>query len=210
MSNGKIDHLVICDFDGTIIDCDSVDKIIEEYSINKNWISYEKLWKNEEIDEYICLKNQAESIRINDFDFKYFTSNLKLRHGFIDFVNFCNENGISLIIVSDGFMKIISNVLVINNLDLPVIANDIKFIADYRITFNPKDRLICEKEKLIYLHKDDVVKQIKKNCNKLVYIGDGNSDIKSIGHADIIFARSSLEKYCKKNNIPFFELLIFF
>lgn len=211
MNKPKIPNtIIVCDFDGTIIYKDSIDELLKCHSIDNKWEMYEKLWVGGKIDEYICLKNQMNSIRIDQSGFRLFLLKLTLRNGFVQFINFCKINFIPVIIISDGFETTISKLLKLNDLKIPLIANDIKFISKNKITFNPRKRLIRNNGKLIYLHKDDIVRKIKENSKRIIYIGDGTSDIKAINHADIVFARSSLKKYCKKNNISFFDFKSFY
>lgn len=211
MNKNKISNItIVCDFDGTIIYTDSVDELLAHYSIDNNWTIYEKLWTDGNIDECTCLKNQMNSVRINQIDFHLFLLKLNLRSGFAQFINFCKINFIPAIIVSDGFEAIITEILKLNNLKIPLIANDIKFISENKIFFDPQKRLTNNNGKLIYAHKDDIVKKIKEASKRLIYIGDGISDIKAIMHADIVFARSSLKKHCKQNNISFFDFKSFY
>ncbi len=211
MNKPKISNItIVCDFDGTILYTDSIDELLKHHSIDNKWANYEKLWKNGAIDEYACLKNQMNSVRINQIDLHLFLLKLNLRSGFSQFINFCKINFIPTIIVSDGFETIITKILKLNDIEATSIANDIKFVSENKIIFDPQKRLINNNGKLIYIHKDDIVKKFKETSKKLVYIGDGISDIRAIRYADVIFARSSLKKHCKENNISFFDFKSFY
>ena len=48
------------------------------------------------------------------------------------------------------------------------------------------------------------IRRLKADHHKVVYIGDGKSDICALPEADIIFARGFLADYCRENKIGFF------
>ena len=53
--------------------------------------------------------------------------------------------------------------------------------------------------------KCSVIKKLKEKYKKVLYIGDGQSDFCAADKADILFAKGSLLKYCKTNNISSIE-----
>ena len=50
------------------------------------------------------------------------------------------------------------------------------------------------------LCKCEIIKRLQKE-RRVLYIGDGASDICASGLADILFAKDSLAEYCDENNI---------
>ncbi len=55
---------VFFDFDNTITDFDVLDGIIEQFSVNRDWVAYEEAWKKGKIGSRQCLEGQLRSIRV--------------------------------------------------------------------------------------------------------------------------------------------------
>jgi len=55
---------VFFDFDNTITAFDVLDGIIEQFSVNRDWVAYEEAWKKGKIGSRQCLDGQLRSIRV--------------------------------------------------------------------------------------------------------------------------------------------------
>jgi 2,3-diketo-5-methylthio-1-phosphopentane phosphatase len=132
---------------------------------------------------------------------------------FKDFVEFCQSRSIPFYVLSDGFDYYIQRILECNHL------SEVRFISN-RLVFQPVDgtgrfTLIpifpykdaecdccanCKRNHLLTLSSEDDI---------IVYVGDGYSDRCPSRYADIVFAKGSLIRYCREENVTFFEYRTF-
>ncbi len=127
--------------------------------------------------------------------------NEPLRPGFIEFVKFCKEEGISLTIVSDGFSIYIREIFEHNKIDVPYYTNTVELTEDGRMKVEfPYARESC---RFCGACKCGTILTTSGDEDTIVYIGDGYSDHCPVEMSDIIFARTMLSKFCEKNNIPY-------
>ena len=54
---------VYFDFDNTITRFDVLDAVIEQFSIDREWVAYEEAWRAGDIGSKECLEGQLRSIR---------------------------------------------------------------------------------------------------------------------------------------------------
>lgn len=121
--------------------------------------------------------------------------------GFHAFAAWAEREGIPLAVVSDGFTLYIDRILGREGLGhLPVFAN--RYVERGRLEWpnaNPAcDRCGC--------CKAGVVRRLKEAGARVVYIGDGYSDIYGASFADWVFAKSSLARYLERHGSPYFPL----
>ncbi len=128
---------------------------------------------------------------------------------FMDFANFCNSRNLKFFILSDGFDFYIERILKRFGLE------DVRFYSN-RLEFQAVDGTglffltpvfpyadedcphcaNCKRNHLLTLSSDDDI---------IVYIGDGYSDRCPAKYADIVFAKRDLIRYCREENISYFE-----
>jgi len=121
--------------------------------------------------------------------------------GFPRFAAYCRERGIPIAVVSDGFTFYIDQVLRREGLDwLPVFANARGANGALQFPFgNPAcDRCAC--------CKAGVARRLRQNGARIIYFGDGISDLYAAGHADWVFAKGRLARFMKENGSPYFPL----
>jgi 2-hydroxy-3-keto-5-methylthiopentenyl-1-phosphate phosphatase len=197
---------IFCDFDGTITYQDVWLEIgncfIED---KKTWHEVISSYESGEIGSRECFMKEIELI--GNFDKKMLDEIIDrqiIEHYFIDFVKFCKEKKLELILLSEGVDYYINRILQNNGLDLPFYTN--KFVisedeSSINLEFPFSDAECstcgcCKRNLLLNLIGDDEIS---------VYIGDGLSDIYAVKYADIIFAKKTLASYCWKNNITYFD-----
>ncbi len=125
------------------------------------------------------------------------------------FAKYCEASGIPLAVVSDGFDAYIEPVLEkIGLSELPVYANKMEFSSGrakpvFTLPSESCKCLVasCKRNRILIKTPPDAV---------IVYIGDGYSDFCASEHADVIFAKGNLAKYCSSNRIPFHNFNTFF
>ena len=189
------DYQVYFDFDNTITVFDVLDDIIKRFSINKKWISIEKRWKQGKIGSKECLKRQLASVRISRKELLKYLSSIKLDLHFKKLYAFLKDKGIHPVILSDDFSFIIKRLLLNNDVKgIKVYSNELKFKKDRLVLSFPHTNNSCFM--CAHCKKKNLLK--KPFSDKIIYIGDGFSDVCPAKQADIVFAKGSLLKYFRK------------
>jgi 2-hydroxy-3-keto-5-methylthiopentenyl-1-phosphate phosphatase len=135
--------------------------------------------------QYALIQEPEEVLR--DFILQH----IDLRPGFLEFVGYCRDNTIPLVIVSSGVDFYIDTVFAeigMSNVELYCGHATFHKTGIDVIYRDPEGGIINAgfKEKyLVYL---------KKRSNKVIYIGDGLSDIGAAQNAYYVFARDNLLK----------------
>src|SRR5699024_10912185 len=150
-----------------------------------------------------CLKKQIPLIKANKKELEEFIINkIKIRRGFINFIEFCNKSNYPFCITSDGLDFVIKLILQKYKLStIPIYSNKLKTdnnVFDVAFPFYKKTCKVglgnC---------KCSIVKKAKKS-NKRIYIGDGSSDYCPVqNEADYVIARSKLVDFCRQSNINY-------
>ncbi|CEG55812.1 MtnX-like HAD-IB family phosphatase [Legionella fallonii] len=198
--------LFIVDFDGTISINDTIDVLLESFA-SKEYLSIEQRWKNNEIGSMECMKLQFELIEVKEDTLKSFLDHVDIDYSFINFCHYAVKLG-TIAIASDGIDYPIYKMLEqhkINN--IPVFANKMHLTEDgVSISFpyasKCKKRSGCCKcvvsQRLCYNEEE-----------KIILIGNGQSDTCLAERADFVFAKDSLKDYCMSKHIPFCEFSSF-
>ena len=194
------DYVILCDFDGTISLQDTCVPVLEKFS-NGDWELYDDLLGNEQIDLHECMRKQFGMIQTDIPTILTTLGLIPIRPGFAEFVSFCLSQGIEFVIVSAGLDFIIKSVLLENNLDLPIVSAKVL-----------DDKFNLEFPSLHYSNsidfKADQVKYYQAQDKKVIFIGDGNSDLQGALQADLVFAveDSFLNSRFEKCFTSFWEL----
>jgi len=200
----KENYVIFCDFDGTITKEDAINKLFETFA-EKSWLAIEKSWQDGLIGSKECLEKQLNCIKnISENGLNAFIDQIKIDESFIDFINFVCRNKIDFYIVSDGFDLIISKVL--NNYgikNIKIYSNRLEHKNNKLIPYFDFHCADCNTK--AGLCKCNVIKE-NHNSKKIIYIGDGLSDICAAKFADILFAKNKLMEYAElidMNHTPF-------
>ncbi len=194
------DYIILCDFDGTITLQDTCVPILEQFAVG-DWEKYDKLLSEGLINLYECMQKQFGMIQANIPSIISSMGSIPIRPGFADFISSCLSQKINVIIVSAGLDFVIRSVLLQNNLDLPVVAAKVK-----------DKRFQLEFPSLHYPDsidfKVDQVKYYQTQQKKVIFIGDGNSDLQGAMQADLVFAvkNSFLNSHFKNGFSSFLDL----
>lgn len=120
---------------------------------------------------------------------------------FADFAEWCRREGIPLAVVSDGFWYYIQHILTREGLgDLPVFSNEMprRGVLEFPHGNPACDRCGC--------CKADVARRLHQDGSRVVYVGDGVSDLYAAGFADWVFAKEALARHMADHGSPYFEL----
>jgi 2-hydroxy-3-keto-5-methylthiopentenyl-1-phosphate phosphatase len=182
---------ICCDFDGTITLTDTGKELLNTLT-DKDWQSIDQFVIDGEIGTRAALIEQWGMIEHTTMQEIFsIVDRIKIDPTFIDFYKWTVNSNIYFIILSDGFETYIKRILEKQDIDL----------SKLRIKSNDMD-LVDNKIKLKFLTENcehdcanckySHVLGIKDNYDKIVYIGDGLSDILPAKElADYIFARKN-------------------
>lgn len=188
--------IVFLDFDGTLIEKDSLDVLFEKF-ISKDVVDhYETQLGNDNIGARECLESLFEKIKSLEKDqFLSIADNMTLTRHAAEFIKYLNIINGNIYIISDGVNLIIERIL--KNISLDnyiegIFCNRLE-PQDGQMLFRPYSE-ICDHKPMCALCKSAVVKKlISENSKSMsIYIGDGKSDIFPAKECDLVFAKKTL------------------
>ncbi|MGD0336161.1 MAG: MtnX-like HAD-IB family phosphatase [Candidatus Omnitrophota bacterium] len=202
------DYLFFFDFDNTITHFDVFDDIVKRFSVDKEWIAWERAWKEGKIGSKKCLIEQLKSVRITRKGLSDYLSKIKVDRYFLKLISAFKKQGINPVILSDSFSLFIESVLRHNRIKgIKLYSNKLRLVGDRLIPSFPlqgdETCLLCAHCKKKTLLDNAIDGKI------ITYIGDGRSDICPSIFADLVFAKGNLAKELrriKKDCIPINDL----
>ncbi len=194
------DCAVFFDFDNTITRFDVIDDVLERFSINRDWVKLEKVWKAGRIGSKECLQGQLRSVRLAKNDLRRYLSTVPIDPYFGKLVGLLQAHRIRPTIVSDSFSFFIREILKHHGITgVRVYCNELRFsrgrlFPSFPYATNDCPRCAhCKKQHLL---------DNQLSGKMIIYVGDGLSDVCPAQHSDLVFAKESLLAYCRKNHIP--------
>ena len=131
-------------------------------------------------------------------DFVLTSDLVRIRPGFKEFLDYCKKRDYQVIIVSNGLTFYIEAVLQrlgISGLDIYAAENT--FSSDgMKVRYLSPDG-----KELDSGFKEAYTEMLCQKGHKVVYIGDGNSDIYPSRKSDLVFATANLLKRCREENL---------
>jgi len=193
---------IFCDFDGTITTKDVGENMFLEFGDSDKAYNIFNRWVRKEINsaqEWTELLGLVKDLK--ETDFNKFLSTIEIRYGFVEFVQFCEDNMIELTILSDGMDYYIKKIFANNNLNnLKYFANSLIFNRNgHTVTFPYTDE---ECKECANCKRNHIVEN-SSDSDITIYIGDGYSDTCPIQYVDYIFAQKTLLKFCEKERISY-------
>lgn len=191
---------VFFDFDGTISLQDVGDSLFSSFADVSDVVT-DLMSGKISVAEYYTKCCQRISGNMKPSDFEVFLNKQQIDYSFKDIIALCQEHQIELRILSDGLDAYIMPMLAADGIsDVEIFSNRLKYdVGEWTAEF-PGASESCEcfcascKRNVVINHSadDDVV----------VYVGDGMSDTCAVQHADVVFAKGYLSKWCTANGIP--------
>ena len=199
--NNLSDCAVFFDFDNTITHFDVLDSIVENFSVNRKWITFENAWKKGRIGSRDCLSGQLKSVRVCKEGLDRYLSKIKVDPYFKKIIALLKRKRVSPVILSDSFSYFIKTILRNNGIgDIKIYSNRIRLTGDKLMPSFPhqhKNCRICGNCKSSHLPVNASDEKV------IVYVGDGLSDLCPAKNSDIVFAKGSLKKYLIKEGKSF-------
>jgi Haloacid Dehalogenase superfamily, subfamily IB, phosphoserine phosphatase-like/2,3-diketo-5-methylthio-1-phosphopentane phosphatase len=196
----------IIDFDGTVTREDVGFSIIKNFA-SEGWKEIGQLWLDKKIGTIECGERIWNLVKSTDKEIREYVHNFKINPGFKELVDKINDNSYKLMIASDGYSVYINEILKKNGIEnLDIFCNDADYNNGWKLSFSNRN----EECSICGNCKRKLVEDLKRKDYKVYYIGDGYSDICACIHADVIFAKSYLKRYCEKHCIPHLEFDTFY
>ncbi|MHA1201071.1 MAG: MtnX-like HAD-IB family phosphatase [Candidatus Heimdallarchaeaceae archaeon] len=188
---------ICCDFDGTITLMDTGKALLSNLT-KEDWQAVDKYVINGQIGTREALIKQWGMIEHTTWEEIFaVVDTMKIDPSFFDFYKWIRQKNIKFSILSDGFQKYINRILDNHKIkaeSLNILANDVNLVDNrLKLSFNT---LECDHgcANCKYSH----VLKLKNEGYKIIYVGDGLSDILPAAElADIIYAKNN-EDLAKK------------
>ena len=190
--------IIQCDFDGTIIKNNLSILIREKYACN-DWQKIDSDYLHGHITveqsnklQFALIKEPKERLQA------FVRQHIELRSGFVEFVRYCQESAIPIVIVSSGLDFYIEPVLIeIGMSDLEVYCGRTSFNRDGIDVayYDPVGNIVSDGFKKKYLI------WLKERGTNIIYLGDGLSDLEAARQADHVFATGHLLDLLDKYSI---------
>ena len=193
--------VVLCDFDGTVMEIDTSEVVLEKFAVG-DWKTYDEQLEKREINIEECMEKQFAMVRAaEDEILRQLEPVAVFRPNFNNLVNYCSARRIPFILASAGLDFVINHFLRVKGLQELVSVRSPKAECTTRgmkLTFPS----LFEEGSLGL--KDDLVMYYKRRGRRVVYIGDGSPDYPAAIKADHLFVieNSRLEDLCRRERIP--------
>lgn len=187
------------DFDGTITVQDTCDAMTKAFA-GEGWQESLRRWEKGELTTQDCAREIFRSFKATKEELASFLAAIPIDETFRDFVKYVENRREKLFIVSDGYDFNITIILAKAGLGhLPHFSNHLVIKENNYDIVSPFQLTECKK---CGTCKKELVSRLKDDAAKVVYIGDGYSDMCGCQTADLIFAKGPLLNYCQKGNLP--------
>jgi 2-hydroxy-3-keto-5-methylthiopentenyl-1-phosphate phosphatase len=190
--------LIQCDFDGTITEEDAAFFLLDEFA-QGDWRRVLQDYKEHRISIREFSVRVFAMIRADKATLlRVLEGNVRVRPGLHELVHYCQERGLRFVIVSNGLAFYEHAVL--RDLGL----EDVELHAA-EASFHPEGMKVeyagPDGKELAYGFKETYVKSFLKLGYRLIYIGNGDSDIAPARYAHHVFATDELLAFCKENDV---------
>ena len=190
--------IVQCDFDGTITEEDQSFLLLDSFA-NGDWKQLLKDYRESKISvNYLNTKASAMIKEDRQTLIDFVRSKVKIRDGFGELLACCHRNGFEFIIVSNGldfYIRAILREIRVENIKV--------FAAQTRFTTKGIEAKYIGPNgaQLETDFKEAYVNSFRRTGHRIIYVGDGLSDIRPAKQAHHIFARGELLTYCNEANL---------
>lgn len=181
---------IFCDFDGTITNRDSIVFLTEEYGRGPEFRrQVVDAIREGEITVFEAIRRELETVKLTwPQARRVLLENIQVDPTFPRFADWCGRRGWPLAVVSSGLEPVVS--LFVGGLGVPVFAHPVE----------------CRKTGWIYRKRKDRDKvgvlKAARGKGRVVYIGDGLSDLPAIPLSDLLFACGYLAEHCARQGVP--------
>ncbi|MFC1846244.1 MtnX-like HAD-IB family phosphatase [Chloroflexota bacterium] len=192
--------LIQCDFDGTITDEDIGFVLLDRYG-REEWRQILQDYKEHKISVDEFNTRAFSMIQADKPTLEETTRSIySVRDGFHELNEYCSKQGFRLVIVSNGlefYIRIILQEIGLEHIE--VYAAQTEFNNDsLKVQYiGPDGKRSNDGLKETY------IKLFKSEGYRVIYLGNGDSDIYAARHAHHIFAREVLLTYCENEGLNY-------
>ena len=195
-------ELVLCDFDGTISRIDTGLAAAQAFQLEE-FDRVEMAWRRGEISAPECLRRQWGLLDLQVHDLWGFVERMELDPAFADLAALAAARGTPLWVLSDGLDLYVSRSLErLGHAGVSYRANRCRLVGS-RVCLEFPHRYAacgrCGNCKTRWLF--DLRQAVQ--AERVVYIGDGVSDLCAAKYADVVFAKEGLARACAERGQPF-------
>ena len=190
--------LVLCDFDGTVSTVDMGNEILNRFT-DKRWEEIDRAYCAGEIGSRVAYTQVASLFTGSRAQMLEFVRNREMIDPyFLEFYRFCRSKEVDLKIVSDGLDFYIDAILKKNNLeDIEFFSNVTVFHDGNKLSIEfPRMNDECEK---CGTCKKGVLREHRSDYDRVIYVGNGYSDVCPAKDADLVFAKEVLYDTCRQD-----------
>lgn len=189
-------HIIFCDFDGTITETESLEKVFFRFAPD-TWKPVKEDLVANRITVREAVSRTIDSIPSADYgDILEFTRTFPIRPGFTALLDFLDAHQVPLVVLSGGIRGMVETRLE----DFKDRVHAI-FAADVDTSGQ------CLRTNSAYAGETELVDKISVmnlfDANEKIAIGDGITDFNMARAADLVFARAGLARFLEQNRISF-------
>jgi 2-hydroxy-3-keto-5-methylthiopentenyl-1-phosphate phosphatase len=192
--------LVQCDFDGTVTEKDTSFFLLDTFA-QGDWRRLLREYKEHRISVGEFNARAFAMVKVDKATLLgALKGEVKVRAGFHELVNYCGERGLRLVIVSNGLDFYIEAILKdqgLENIEIHA-AQAYSHTEGMQVHYvGPDDERLDDGVKEAY------IRSFLKSGYRVVYVGNGDSDVAAAKYANDVFATGELLTYCKENNLKY-------
>jgi 2-hydroxy-3-keto-5-methylthiopentenyl-1-phosphate phosphatase len=192
---------VVIDFDGTIVEQDVSEQILEAFA-PPEWWDIDLEFQRGEIGSRECLVRQARLLDGRQDDMLAFAlDTYEVDPTFPPFVTWAQESRIRVAVASDGFGFYVEPMLRMAGVEgVKVFRNDVA-VDERPMGFAfPFAHPVCVgcgtcKMEIVRLHRREV--------GSVAFVGEGHTDRYGALYSDLVFAKKALVEICRADGVPF-------
>ena len=183
---------VFCDFDGTITSHDSIVFLTERFGGGHAFRSGARSRiKSGEWSVFEAIEHELATVTISwEEAVQVLKANIKIDAFFGEFVAWCHKRSLRIQVVSSGMRPVVE--LFVGHLGLEIYAHPVT-ISPQGWHYQPDPAVM----------KVPVLEKARRHTERLIYVGDGTSDVCAIPYVDDLFAKRYLAEYCDANGVPY-------
>ncbi len=192
--------LIQCDFDGTITEEDASFFLLDTFA-QGDWRRLLREYKEHKISVGGFNTRAFAMVKADEPTLlEALKDKIKVRAGFHELVDYCLGKDFRLVIVSNGldfYIKAVLKELALENVEMHAA----------QASFHPEGMKVQyvgpDDKRLEDGFKEAYVKTFLKLGYRIIYMGNGDSDVAPAQYAHHIFATGELLAYCRDNNLEY-------
>jgi 2-hydroxy-3-keto-5-methylthiopentenyl-1-phosphate phosphatase len=209
--DGTKKMIIFCDFDGTITENDNIINIMKYYNppgwdTIKDDILAGRISVREGVGRMFGLLSASSREEITNYAIKQ----AKIRPGFDQFIQYCQEQNIRLLITSGGIDFFVLPILSLYPVPKQkIFCNTSDFSGkQIQILWPYSCDELCSID--CGMCKPSILRSHSTNNNMKIVIGDSITDLAVAKLADLVIARDFLLQKCQEHSLPYKEFESFY